>query len=559
VSNANSIKLKIALVFGLYVLLMAIIGMFGLAGLKQLNDKIHSSFEDNTIPIADLSNARVALFHIRLQMRDIERVRDPSKTPGMFMEIRGAQMQLKKAVSRYDRPDLPNSHEQELAATARSVQSRFDTLTDQAITAFRSGDWDSGHAIQERLVPVADAFHDNLMQLAQLSFTQAQQYANQSAVTFNRLFWVLGGLLAVGAIIATGMSIYLTKAIARPLDQAMNVAHHIAGGRLENRIVITSGDEFGRLLESLQTMDRRLSDTVRRIKASTDAVAVAAEQIASGNRNLSSRTEEQAVSLEETAASMTQLTETVKQNAANAHQANVFATSASDMADTGNEAVQEMVGMIERISGSSNKISEITGIIESIAFQTNILALNAAVEAARAGEQGRGFAVVASEVRGLAQRSAAAAKEIKDLITSSVAMILVGSKQAGEVSATMGRLKQAIKQVSDIVGEIAAASEEQSRGIEQVNHAVNQMDEVTQHNAALGEESAAAAQALDEQAKNLKQAVSAFKVSDTEDQCEDVQIAAFDVQRDAAVIQCEGPHDAAHRGVGPTRHKARLT
>jgi methyl-accepting chemotaxis protein len=204
----------------------------------------------------------------------------------------------------------------------------------------------------------------------------------------------------------------------------------------------------------------------------------------------------------------------VKQNADNARQANALASNATDMADSGNDSVQAMVSTIGQISSSSSKISEITGVIEGIAFQTNILALNAAVEAARAGEQGRGFAVVASEVRSLAQRSATAAKEIKELITSSVITIQDGAQQAAEVSATMGQVKLAIKRVSDIVGEIAAASEEQSRGIEQVNQAVGQMDEVTQQNAALVEQAAAAAQSLEEQANKLKDAVSVFEVTD---------------------------------------------
>jgi hypothetical protein len=263
-------------------------------------------------------------------------------------------------------------------------------------------------------------------------------------------------------------------------------------------------------------MKSQLVNIVTRIKSSCSTISGASSEIASGITDLSARTEEQATSLEETAASMTQLTETVKQNSDDARQANALATNATDVADAGNDAVQGMVGTIEKISGSSSKISEITGVIEGIAFQTNILALNAAVEAARAGEQGRGFAVVASEVRSLAQRSAAAAKEIKELIGSSVAMIQEGSKQAVEVSATMGQVKQAIKQVSDIVGEIAAASEEQSRGIEQVNQAVGQMDAVTQQNAALVQQAAAAAQSLVEQANSLEEVVSVFRVADTE-------------------------------------------
>jgi methyl-accepting chemotaxis protein len=294
----------------------------------------------------------------------------------------------------------------------------------------------------------------------------------------------------------------------------VGIANQIAVGQLGNRITVRTRGEFGRLLEALGKMDLQLSQTARGIKSSAESVTVAAREIAAGNTDLSARTEEQASSLEETASSMTELTETVKQNADNARQANALANRATDMADVGNEAVQDMIGTIERISGSSTKISEITGVIEGIAFQTNILALNAAVEAARAGEQGRGFAVVASEVRSLAQRSAVAAKEIKDLIGSSVGMIQGGAQQAGDVGATMGEVKQAIKQVSDIVGEIAAASEEQSRGIEQVNQAVMQMDVVTQQNAALVEEAAAAAHSLEEQAMNLTNAVAMFRLAD---------------------------------------------
>lgn len=241
---------------------------------------------------------------------------------------------------------------------------------------------------------------------------------------------------------------------------------------------------------------------------------MASQEIASGNGDLSARTEEHASSLEETAASMKQLTDAVKQNADSARQANALATDAANMADIGNKSVLSMVDTIDEISSSSRKISEITGVIEGIAFQTNILALNAAVEAARAGEQGRGFAVVASEVRSLAQRSATAAKEIKELISSSVSTILDGAKQVGEVGGTVGRVKQAIDLVSDIVGEIAAASEEQSRGIAQVNQAVGQTDELTQQNAALVEEAAASTQSLREQANSLKGAVSVINLSD---------------------------------------------
>jgi methyl-accepting chemotaxis protein len=336
--------------------------------------------------------------------------------------------------------------------------------------------------------------------------------ARSVAGSFSTLMLVL---CALAAIVGGFVAWIVTKSIVAPLRLASEIAQSVATGDLTVAIESTSGDETGVLLDSFRTMRDSLANVVSDVRTSTESVATGVAEIAESNVDLSSRTEEQAASLEETAASMTQLTETVKQNADNARQANMLAMNATQMADTGNDSVQAMVGTIGQISSSSNKISEITGVIEGIAFQTNILALNAAVEAARAGEQGRGFAVVASEVRSLAQRSATAAKEIKELISSSVTTIQDGAKQAAEVSATMGQVKQAIKQVSDIVGEIAAASEEQSRGIEQVNQAVSQMDEVTQQNAALVEQAASAAQSLEELAAMLKQAVSVFKVADT--------------------------------------------
>ena len=322
--------------------------------------------------------------------------------------------------------------------------------------------------------------------------------------------------LAVVPLFGAGVYASVERMVSASLRVAEAAAQRLAKGDLSEQMPVDRGDEIGRISEGLNGITTGLASLVRNVTGTMKRVTDASHEIASGNTDLSARTEQQASSLEETAASMTQLTETVRQNADNARHANSLAANATGMADTGNDSVQAMVETIGQISSSSRKISEITGVIEGIAFQTNILALNAAVEAARAGEQGRGFAVVASEVRSLAQRSAAAAKEIKDLIGSSVTMIQDGAKQATGVSATMGQVKQAIKQVSDIVGEIAAASEEQSRGIEQVNQAVGQMEEVTQQNAALVEQAAAAAQSLEDLATKLKDAVSVFKVADTE-------------------------------------------
>lgn len=349
--------------------------------------------------------------------------------------------------------------------------------------------------------------------MVKLNEVRGVQSAADAATTYaSARGWIIA-LLVGNLAIGLSLAIWLARIVSRPMNQAVSVATRVAEGDLTGRIEATSRDEIGQLMSALKVMTHSLQQIVGGVRAGTEGIATASSQIASGNTDLSARTEQQASSLEQTAASMTQLTETVKQNADNAKQANVLAVRATDIADEGDDAVQGMVQTIGQISGSSTKISEITGVIEGIAFQTNILALNAAVEAARAGEQGRGFAVVASEVRSLAQRSSAAAREIKNLIDSSVAMIQDGAKQAADVGSTMGQVKQAIKQVSDIVGEIAVASEEQSRGIEQVNQAVSQMDEVTQQNAALVEQAAAAAQSLEEQASHLKDVVSVFKLA----------------------------------------------
>ncbi|MFP3550916.1 methyl-accepting chemotaxis protein [Paraburkholderia sp. SIMBA_049] len=327
---------------------------------------------------------------------------------------------------------------------------------------------------------------------------------------------ILVAVAALGCAVAIYHGLHLHRVVCGGLKRMSNRFEEIATTLdLSKRSVSPRMDEFGRSGIAFDSLMRRVAETVSAVRISTDSVSTATRELAAGNLELSSCTEEQAASLEETASSMTELTETVKQNADNARHANTLATNATSIADAGNDIVQAMVDTIQTIDSSSSKVSEITGVIEGIAFQTNILALNAAVEAARAGEQGRGFAVVASEVRSLAQRSASAAKEIKDLIASSVATIQVGSQHAIEVSTVMDEIKSAIRQVSEMVREIAGASEEQSRGIEQINQAVNQMDQVTQQNAALVEEAAAAAQSLEEQASKLNTAVSSFKLANS--------------------------------------------
>ena len=325
-------------------------------------------------------------------------------------------------------------------------------------------------------------------------------------------FWIVG-LLAGAIVFGLALALWVADLVARPLRAAVNVAKQVASGDLSAEIIVGSKDETGQLLQALKQMNANLLKIVDEVRSGTDAMADVSSQIAAGNLDLSSRTKEQANSLEETAASMEELTSTVRQNADNARQANQLSISASGMAVKGGDVVSQVVETMGSINASSKKIVDIISVIDGIAFQTNILALNAAVEAARAGEQGRGFAVVATEVRNLAQRSAAAAREIKELIGDSVGKVEAGSRLVEQAGSTMNEVVASVKRVTDIMGEIMAASQEQSSGIEQVHQAISQMDQVTQQNAALVEEAAAAAGSLQEQAVNLAQVVAVFKLT----------------------------------------------
>jgi len=351
-----------------------------------------------------------------------------------------------------------------------------------------------------------------LMKIEELNDGIAQDSVKDGAATVTRSEWLMAITGLVSAVIAALCAAYIAKTITAPIGEAVRVAQTVASGDLTSHIEAHSKDETGQLLQALKDMNDSLIRIVGKVRIGTDTIACASSQIAQGNLDLSQRTEEQASSLEETASSMEELTSTVRQNADNARQANTLAASASGVAVRGGDVVARVVQTMDSINESSSKIVDIISVIDGIAFQTNILALNAAVEAARAGEQGRGFAVVASEVRALAQRSAAAAKEIKGLIGDSVEKVGAGAKLVAEAGDTMNDIVSSVQRVTDIMAEISLATQEQSTGIDQINMAVGQMDTVTQQNAALVEQAAAAAASLQEQAAGLAEVVSVFRM-----------------------------------------------
>jgi len=444
-------------------------------------------------------------------------LRNAGDTAGVAENTRTLKQQLAEARTKMEAfKAIPKVTEQGKAAESELLSSfqRFADALQAMVVALERGDMEAylkeknttGAAASQAFSQRLAAFMENINAYS----VAAVEAARSQSATMAIVYPVLAVLILAVWLAAF---LFINRAVLRPLRSVSESFDKIAAGDLTVRVEATSTNEIGTLMAAVKRMQESLTRTVAAVRRGVDEINVGSREISAGNTDLSSRTEQQAASLEETAASMEQLASTVKQNADNARQANQLAASASDVAERGGSAVSEVVGTMEQISASSRKISEIVSVIDGIAFQTNILALNAAVEAARAGEQGKGFAVVAGEVRALAQRSAQAAKEIKGLIEDSVSKVGAGSQQVERAGATMQEIVASVKRVTDIMGEISAASEEQSSGIDQVNRAVSQMDEVTQQNAALVEEAAAAAGSLQDQAQRLAEAVAVFKIN----------------------------------------------
>jgi methyl-accepting chemotaxis protein len=503
---------RLGLGLGLMTALMVLVAVIGLTDMASMNTLMHQIVDENNAGMNAATSMRDAQRRIALGVRDVILTTDEA---GIAREAAAVDAAWKdydranKTIEGLVKLQQANDILQKIADTratampliASAQQLGHDNKNDEAFALLKT-----------KVVPAMAAWEKNVAVM--VDFQAARNVEAQAAglARYERariLQWTVTGLAAV---LAVAVGWLFTRSITRPMRQAVTIARTVAAGDLTSDIRVASTDETGELLAALKAMNDSLRTIVHQVRNGTSTLTTATDEIAAGNLDLSSRTEQQASALEETASSLEELTSTVRQNADNARQANQLALSASEVAAQGGTVVADVVRTMGSINESANRIVDIIGVIDSIAFQTNILALNAAVEAARAGEQGRGFAVVASEVRSLAQRSASAAKEIKILIDDSVGKVNEGSRLVHEAGTTMDQVVGSVRRVTDIMAEIAAASQEQETGIEQINRAVNDMDAVTQQNAALVEEAAAAAQSLQVQSTALEQMVSTFRL-----------------------------------------------
>ena len=507
-----TIKTRLIFVIGFLSLQLVAGGVIGIVSLKFANDDIQSLYQERLVATSQIDGvARLMNRNQILLARAM--TAESTKIPGLMTELEANRKEADGLWKTY-MSSKKAAAEQKLAdqfAEARKVY--LDEGLVPAVQAVR-GD-DTSHAIEllhgavtTLSIPTQTAI-DALIRL-QSDVARADFERSQMVYVWVRNTCTAAVLL--GLLLALVIGYKLVRAITGPINEAVRIASAVASGDLTQQITVDRNDETGKLMQALKQMNDSLKDIVSRVRVGTDTIVTASGQIASGNMDLSSRTEQQASSLEETASSMEELNATVLQNEQSARTANALAVAASGVAARGGQVVSEVVQTMGAINAASHRIADIIGVIDGIAFQTNILALNAAVEAARAGEHGRGFAVVATEVRSLAQKSASAAREIKSLITDSVAQVDGGTRLAQQAGRTMEEVVASVRQVTDMMGEINSASAEQSAGIGQVNQAIVQMDQTTQQNAALVEEAAAAAGALQEQAQQLLVAVQLFQL-----------------------------------------------
>jgi methyl-accepting chemotaxis protein-1 (serine sensor receptor) len=506
-----SIKARLIFLTALLAVVAIVVGIVGLVNQSATNAALGTVYNDRVVPLDQLTRV-LSLMQQNQNAISVAVVANEANNDQTITEVEARIQAITDTWKQYMATYL-TPKEKQLAEAFIGKRTEFvERGLKPALAALRSHDEEAARAVVKG--PLKQQFMDaqaGMQSLIQLQVDVAKQQYDAALARYENARNLSITLLVIGALSGIGVAALLIRGIGAALDQALRLARSVAAGDLTQNVRIERRDEIGHLLEALQAMNTSLTRIVTQVRTGTDTIGTASQEIAAGNQDLSARTEQQASSLEETAASMEELTSAVKQNADNARQANALAQAASGVAGRGGDVIRQVVGTMGEINAASRQIADIIGVIDGIAFQTNILALNAAVEAARAGEQGRGFAVVATEVRNLAQRSAAAAKEIKTLIGNSVQRVDAGGRLVEQAGATMQEIVTSVQRVTDIMGEISSASVEQTSGIEQVNVAVTQMDQVTQQNAALVEEAAAAAEAMREQAQNLADAVAVFR------------------------------------------------